>query len=259
MIASGIDDLTDKELETLRLMLRGHDAKSMARELSLSVHTINDRLRMARRKLGVTSSREAARIVFERESGSPENLADKELGSAPELPDEERERGGQQLFAHLNRNLVLGGILMFLITAAALLAFQGLAPDAQSTAPPAAQAQESSDRNVSPEMNKELEAAEVAALAFLEMADADDFASSTKSDNPADPDYAAWNALIERRQEFGKALSRDTHRIDIIERDGLDEWIVRFHTDFERLRGTWEKVTLAYDGVGFVAKDYEIE
>ncbi|GAA0731919.1 MULTISPECIES: helix-turn-helix domain-containing protein [Sphingomonas] len=53
--------LTEREKTTLRLLLAGHDAKSIARELELSVHTVNERLRDARRKLGVASSREAAR------------------------------------------------------------------------------------------------------------------------------------------------------------------------------------------------------
>ena len=44
--------LTEKEKEALRLLLAGHDAKSSARELDISVHTLNDRLRSARRKLG---------------------------------------------------------------------------------------------------------------------------------------------------------------------------------------------------------------
>ena len=60
-MTTGLDALTKKEKQTLRLILRGHDAKSAARELSLSLHTVNERLREARRKLGVTSSREAAR------------------------------------------------------------------------------------------------------------------------------------------------------------------------------------------------------
>ena len=54
---SRIARLTEKEKAALRLIVEGHDAKSMARALDLSVHTINDRLRAARRKLGVTSSR----------------------------------------------------------------------------------------------------------------------------------------------------------------------------------------------------------
>lgn len=47
----GVGDLTEKEKETLRLLLSGHDTKSTASTLGLSVYTINDRLRSARRKL----------------------------------------------------------------------------------------------------------------------------------------------------------------------------------------------------------------
>ena len=71
----GIAELTEKEKQALRLMLRGHDAKSIARELNRSVHTVNDRLRAARRKLAVTSSREAARLLLEEEG--PEILGHK--------------------------------------------------------------------------------------------------------------------------------------------------------------------------------------
>lgn len=78
------DALSDKEKETLRLLLRGHDAKSSARELGLSVHTVNERLRDCRRKLGVTSSREAARVLMAAETSeaTPERLGDKPLGDA---------------------------------------------------------------------------------------------------------------------------------------------------------------------------------
>ena len=62
--------LTEKEKQTLRLIVRGHDAKSAARSLGLSVHTINERLRDARRKMAVSSSREAARLLLEAEGGS---------------------------------------------------------------------------------------------------------------------------------------------------------------------------------------------
>lgn len=68
----GVDALTDKEKLVLRLLVRGHDAKSVARALDTSVHTINERLRVARRKLAVSSSREAARVLLEAEGGSVE-------------------------------------------------------------------------------------------------------------------------------------------------------------------------------------------
>jgi DNA-binding CsgD family transcriptional regulator len=83
-MTTDLDTLTEKEKQTLRLILRGHDAKSSAQALGLSVHTVNERLRDARRKLGVTSSREAARRLLAEESRTPESLGDKALGDAAE-------------------------------------------------------------------------------------------------------------------------------------------------------------------------------
>ncbi len=84
-VKEGLWALTEKEKQTLRLMVRGHDAKSIARSLDLSVHTINERLRDARRKLAVSSSREAARLLLEAEGGgsgspTPEKSGDTAIG-----------------------------------------------------------------------------------------------------------------------------------------------------------------------------------
>src|SRR3546814_10526644 len=73
---TGIQALTEKEKETLRLLVDGHDAKSMARHLGLSVHTINERLRDARRKMSASSSREAARQLREIEGRSEEHTSE---------------------------------------------------------------------------------------------------------------------------------------------------------------------------------------
>ncbi|MFS0735495.1 DUF4019 domain-containing protein [Sphingomonas sp. 1P06PA] len=75
--------LTEKEKETLRLMVRGHDAKSIARALDLSIHTINERLRDARRKMGVSSSREAARLLLDAEGNATAATAPESLGDTP--------------------------------------------------------------------------------------------------------------------------------------------------------------------------------
>lgn len=58
-----IDALCDKELEILYLLASGHTAKSIANSLGRSETAINERLREARRKTGVGSSRELARIL----------------------------------------------------------------------------------------------------------------------------------------------------------------------------------------------------
>ncbi|QKG70778.1 helix-turn-helix domain-containing protein [Erythrobacter mangrovi] len=127
-----LDELTDKEKETLRLIVRGHDAKSMASELSLSVHTINERLRLARRKLGVTSSREAARLLLESEGADPQKLADKDLGEAGEagFADKDRVAAGKPA-----RRIIAGVLVMMTIFAAGLILTSYFVEPAREAAP----------------------------------------------------------------------------------------------------------------------------
>jgi DNA-binding CsgD family transcriptional regulator len=79
-MTDAIQALSEKEKEALRLLLGGHDAKSMAKALGLSVHTVNERLRDARRKLSVSSSKAAARLL--REVEGPQMLGDRFSGDA---------------------------------------------------------------------------------------------------------------------------------------------------------------------------------
>ena len=67
-------ELTTKEAAVLARLGRGHDAKSAARDLSISHHTVYERLRRAREKLGAANSREAARLFFASQQGSDEKL-----------------------------------------------------------------------------------------------------------------------------------------------------------------------------------------
>ena len=154
-----LDTLTEKEKQTLRLILRGHDAKSSAQELGLSVHTVNERLRDARRKLGVTSSREAARRLLAEEGGEPpESLGDKALGDAAEGSGAaEAAASATQRRAWLGLGpglaLTLAGVLaMSLILAALFLSASPLsvsneAPDTAAAEPsdPAAAARAAED------------------------------------------------------------------------------------------------------------------
>src|SRR3954452_4446020 len=79
-----VASLSDRERQTLRLLGQGHEAKSIASALDLSVHTVNERLRAARRKMGVSSSREADRLLVAHEAAStvPDNLGYKKIGVA---------------------------------------------------------------------------------------------------------------------------------------------------------------------------------
>ncbi|MCE2843020.1 MAG: helix-turn-helix transcriptional regulator [Novosphingobium sp.] len=62
-IPAEIAALNDKEVEVLRLLAAGHTVKSIAATLGKSEASINERLRDARRKTGVGSSRELARLL----------------------------------------------------------------------------------------------------------------------------------------------------------------------------------------------------
>jgi DNA-binding CsgD family transcriptional regulator len=132
-IKEGSWALTEKEKQTLRLIVRGHDAKSTARSLGLSVHTINERLRDARRKMAVSSSREAARLLLQAEGGGvgspyPDLFGDAEIGEDAGAPRVDRVAQ-----AHRRLWIIIGVCLMTL--ALALLALTAL-PQAASKPPP---------------------------------------------------------------------------------------------------------------------------
>lgn len=135
---AGYHALSEKEKQTLRLMVRGHDAKSLAKHLNLSVHTVNERLRDARRKLQVSSSREAARRLLDSESPDPQNLADEEIGDADlcatvrnESASSTSQRHRQRLFA-----VVVGVIIMSSVSAiVAVSVLSGQSAQSAATSP----------------------------------------------------------------------------------------------------------------------------
>ena len=61
--AGSFASLTDRELEVLCLLAAGHTVKTIAARLDRSEASINERLRTARRKTGIGSSRELARLL----------------------------------------------------------------------------------------------------------------------------------------------------------------------------------------------------
>jgi DNA-binding CsgD family transcriptional regulator len=117
-MSEGYRALTEKEKQTLRLIVRGYDAKSLAHRLGISVHTVNERLRHARRKMEVSSSREAARMLLTREGNGPDFLADKQMGEAESVIGMEQGRSPNDgLNARRRLAWTIGGILMSLILA----------------------------------------------------------------------------------------------------------------------------------------------
>ncbi|MEP9400635.1 helix-turn-helix domain-containing protein [Sphingomonas silueang] len=131
----GVEALTDKEKQTLRLIVRGHDVKSIATTLGLSVHTINERLRDARRKLAVSSSREAARLLLAAEEAAPEKSADRLSGD--DVSPASVDPGAAPIVgvgtARRRSRFLIGAIVMPLMLG--LLALT-LSPATQQTPPP---------------------------------------------------------------------------------------------------------------------------
>jgi DNA-binding CsgD family transcriptional regulator len=117
MIGGDVRNLTQRQKEILRLLLNGFDAKSAGRELGISVHTVNEHLREARRYLGVSSSREAARILRQAEGPPPNVVGPNEIGVV-------HPRGRRLSFGRLSpdRRLAYAGASLVILAAAAWFA-----------------------------------------------------------------------------------------------------------------------------------------
>lgn len=115
--------LSEREKETLRLLLQGHDAKSIARDLGLSVHTVNERLRSSRRKLEVPSSRQAARLLALSEQQTSNFVVNKQIGVARDGVEvnEEGRRNGRRGVKHPVVLAIGGTLAVSLILATAML------------------------------------------------------------------------------------------------------------------------------------------
>ena len=143
-VKDGLWALTEKEKETLRLIVRGHDAKSTARSLGLSVHTINERLRDARRKMAVSSSREAARLLLAAEhkslaSTDPDFFGDMEIGADATRPPMDQESAPIGGAGRTYRPWIIIGVLLMTLVLG-LLAFTALPQIPASPQPTAAAA-----------------------------------------------------------------------------------------------------------------------
>jgi DNA-binding CsgD family transcriptional regulator len=115
--------LTDNEKECLRRRLRQQTAKEMALDLGISPHAVEKRLKMARTKLGLSSSLEAARLLVASEGYHRAGPHPTDLATAPP-PRHKR----------LASPFVIGGIAMTVL-AAILIALTAQVPTSGETAP----------------------------------------------------------------------------------------------------------------------------
>jgi DNA-binding CsgD family transcriptional regulator len=110
--------LTDNEKECLRRRLRQQTAKEMALDLGVSPHAVEKRLKMARTKLGLSSSLEAARLLAATEGYQ-------QMG--PQAVDLARPPSARQVGRH---HQLIWGVPLVILTAAALALLVQTAPGA---------------------------------------------------------------------------------------------------------------------------------
>ena len=254
---SGVQALSEKEKQTLRLLLRGHDSKSIAVEQGLSVHTVNERLRECRKKLGVSSSREAARRLAELER-APENLGDKQLGVATgataglQMNASDRPPGAVREKAWL-----IGGILVVSLIIAAVLLTSSMNAS-EGTAPAvAAAATGSAQRNArSP--------AVAAAHSWVSLVDAGKLEESWKRAGAmfrSQISAPGWTASVQPvRAQVGSLVTRkfksaEAHNSLPGAPAGQYE-IVQFDTSFTKAKSTVETVVLARERSGWKVVGY---
>ena len=224
--------------------MRGYDAKSLARHLGLSVHTVNERLRDARRKLEVSSSREAARMLFETESADPQKYADKKIGEAgtDEVVEQSVIPGTGQ-----RRTAAIAGVIImsiFLGVLALTLAPDGAAPSATTNARPVDQPGSSLTTSES--------AAIRSARDWLVLGDQgrwkDGWLATGTSFRKLNT-VERWSAVAEKvRVPLGALVSRTALSQESVPAppDGVE--IVKFRTSFANRADVIETVSLAREG-----------
>lgn len=130
---AAISRLTENEKECLRRRLLPQTAKEMAIELGVSPHAVEKRLKMARTKLGLSSSLQAARLLVQAEAQSQALVPHAPDLAAPPRPLHAGPVSGGR------RRWWIGGIAMSITIAAsaalALTLHGGTAPQQSAPAP----------------------------------------------------------------------------------------------------------------------------
>lgn len=243
-MVEGYQALTEKEKQALRLIVRGYDAKSAARRLGISVHTVNERLRHARRKLEVSSSREAARMVFGEESAYPDFLADKQMGDAPTAPGVTQHRAPNDgLKARRGLAWIIGGMLTMTI----ILAAMALYSMAQVTNPAAAGAQLAPEDPAASDLTAEAGPSQ-AALQWLALVDAGDWDESWNATGRTFRELNTsekWAAVSEEaRPPLGAVVSRVASSQEHLPAPPHGYELIKFRTSFANRADVTESVTL---------------
>lgn len=239
--------LTEKEKQTLRLIVRGHDAKSSARSLGLSVHTINERLRDARRKMAVSSSREAARMLLEAEGGvgspTPDLFGDAGIGEDGARPGVDQEPAPINGVGRHRSSWIIGVFLMTL--ALGLLALIALPQVASAPAPTASPSPSASSEAPDPEV---VDTARQW-LSLLDQARWDESYRATATPFRKSNTAEVWAAASRRvRVPLGAMVSRTFVSQENLPAPPHGYEVVKFRTSFTNKAEAVETVTLDREG-----------
>jgi DNA-binding CsgD family transcriptional regulator len=235
-MTAAIQTLTEKEKETLRLLVSGYDAKSMARHLGLSVHTINERLRDARRKMAVSSSREAARQLRAVEAAAPEILGDEAFGDATGVGAEEIATSAEAPRMVRPLGWIVGGLMSLSLALFAFASMSGTA-GAPAAAPTTAPAES---------------AAVAAARDWLALVDKGDWNKSwegTGQSFKALNTVETWARVSETvRPPLGALKSRVLLSEQEVPAPPYGYQMVKFRTDYANKAGAIETLSLIREG-----------
>jgi DNA-binding CsgD family transcriptional regulator len=245
-MSDGYHALTDKEKDTLRLLLRGYDAKTIARHFALSVHTINERLRNARQKMSVSSSREAARLLGECERSDPQKSVDKEIG------DDGKNPRGANILAPITaggtrqwRRLAIAGVMIMSLLFAVMLATSNLTSSPPSTGAFATVTTQGTTDVSSSESDT---AVQSAANEWLALVDAyrwaDAYAATATSFRELNS-LEKWTEVASKVQpQLGKVITRDHRSTEFVPAPPYGYEMVKFKSSFEHTPNTSETLTL---------------
>ena len=236
-MTAAIQTLTEKEKETLRLLVSGYDAKSMASHLGLSVHTINERLRDARRKMAVSSSREAARQLRDVEHEDPKTLGDKAFGGAGAAGVEEVAASTEAPRMVRPLGWIIGGLLMSLGLALFAISSMTGTAGAPAAAPSTAPAES---------------AAVAAARDWLALVDKGDWNKSwegTGQSFKALNTVETWRRVASQVQgPLGAVKSRLLISEEYVPAPPYGYQMVKFRTDYASKAGAVETLSLVREG-----------
>ena len=250
-MTTGLDTLTDKEKQTLRLILRGHDAKSSARELGLSVHTVNERLRDARRKLGVTSSREAARRLLEAEASAPDLIGDTLLGEArptSDMAQPSSPASSGRWATHRVALMVTGAIVMSLLFATLLIPQSPLALLPTGFAATSAATEQAQSEQAAIAADSQIVSA---AQEWLALVDAHDWGASWAATGKQFRELNTREKFAETAEsvqpKLGATLSRTFLSQEFVPAPPAGYETVKFRTQFAEKPDTVETVALQWE------------